>query len=408
MPTLLSVNNYYYARGGAEIVFLEHNAIFEDAGWDVACFSMKHPDNLPSKWSKYFINEIEFGENYSLAEKLLRVPKVIYSIEARRKMRRLLRDIPVDVCHMHNIYHHISPSILGVLREKEVPAVLTLHDLKIACPEYHMLSTDGVCERCKGGKTINVLLHRCIKNSYPLSGIIFLESLVHKLMKSYQNNVSQFIVPSRFYLKKLVEWGWDETQFTYIPNFIDSQLFTPHFKAGDEFVYFGRLSKEKGVSTLIRAAAKTNIKLRIIGGGPDELLLKQLASDLNANVEFTGYLTGDALHEAIRSSRAVVLPSEWYENAPLSILESYALGKPIIAASIGGIPELIREAETGIIFESGSVDGLADALSDFQARSSSSLVEMGRTGREWVENDFSKKRYRESSLSLYRKLGVSC
>ncbi len=408
MPTLLSVNNYYYARGGAEIVFLEHNSIFEDAGWDVACFSMKHPNNHPTKWSKYFINEIEFGENYTITEKLLRIPKVIYSTESRRNMRHLLKDVPVDVCHMHNIYHHISPSILGVLRENEIPTVLTLHDLKIACPEYHMLSADGVCERCRGGKTINVLLHRCIKNSYPLSAIVFLENLVHRLLKSYRNNVSQFVVPSRFYLTKLVEWGWDEAQFTYIPNFIDSELFTPCFKPGDEFVYFGRLSKEKGVSTLIHAAAKAKAKLKIIGGGTDELLLKQLAAGLDANIEFTGYLTGDALHEAIRSSRAVVLPSEWYENAPLSILESYALGKPVIAASIGGIPELIKESETGVVFQSGSVDDLADALTDFRRRSDSSLGKMGRAGRDWVENNFSRERYRESTLSLYRKLGVSC
>ncbi len=407
MPNLLSVNNYHYPRGGAEVVFLEHNTIFRDTGWDVACFSMKHPDNIPSKWEKYFIDEIEFGENYSFLEKLSRIPKVIYSMEARKKIECLIGDFHPDICHMHNIYHHISPSILSVLKNKNIPAVLTLHDLKIACPEYHMLSPTGVCEQCKGGKTHHILLNQCIKNSLALSGIVFIENLLHRLIKSYKKNVSRFIVPSRFYLEKFIEWGWDEKQFTYIPNFIDSHMFTPCFNPGDSFIYFGRLSKEKGVSTLVRAAAKARVKLKIVGRGPDENSLRQLASMLKADVTFCGYMTGEPLHEAIRSSRAVVLPSEWYENAPLSILESYALGKPVIAASIGGIPELVRNGISGTVFNSGSIDELADVLDSYHHSPLPLLEELGKNGRTWIEQEFSRENYRNRMLSLYKELGVS-
>lgn len=406
MPSLLSVNNYYYPRGGAEVLFLEHNKMFAELGWEVACFAMKHPSNLPSEWEKYFIDEIEFGKKYSFIEKLSRIPKVIYSTQARRKLARLLDDIAPDVCHLHNIYHHISPSILGLLREKEIPSVLTLHDLKIACPAYQMLTSNGICERCRKGHTFNVIRNRCIKNSYALSSVVFAENILHRLLKSYENNVSRFVVPSRFYLKKFAEWGWDQAQFTYIPNFIDSHMFTPHFEPGDDFVYFGRLSREKGVSTLIRAAAKARIRLKIIGTGPEEFSLKQLAADLDAQVVFTGHITGAALHEAIQSSKAVVLPSEWFENAPLSILESYALGKPVIAASIGGIPELIRDGESGAIFSSGSVAELTDTLATFQNYKPTRLVEFGHCGRAWVEADFCRDRYQENILALYRQLGV--
>ncbi len=390
------------------MVFLEHNAIFADAGWRVACFCMEHPDNLPSEWSRYFIDEIEFGNSYSILEKLRRVPKVVYSFEARRKISELLDQVPADICHLHNIYHHISPSILGILREREIPTVLTLHDLKIACPEYHMLSGGKVCERCKGGNTLNLLLNRCIKHSLALSGVVLLENLVHRMLNSYRDGVSRFVVPSRFYLEKFVEWGWEEERFVHVPNFIDSHCFIPRFDAGEEFVYFGRLSGEKGVSTLIRAAAAAGVGIRIIGGGPDEDSLRELAAETGARATFTGYLRGEPLHEAIRASRAVVLPSEWYENAPLSILESYALGKPVIAASIGGIPELIREGETGAVFSSGSVEQLAHLLGLFRHYSNSTLAGMGKAARAWVEEEFSRERYHKNMLSLYRSLGVSC
>ncbi len=408
MPTLLSVNNYFYPRGGAEVVFLEHNAIFKKAGWNVACFSMNHPNNPPSEWSRYFIDEIEFGGNYTLLQKMARVPKVIYSMESRRKISRLLNDIPVDICHMHNIYHHISPSVLGVLHDRKIPTVLTLHDLKIACPEYHMLSSGRICERCRGGNRVNVIINKCIKDSYILSGLIFIEDLLHRILKSYSNKVDKFIVPSRFYLEKFSEWGWDREKFAYIPNFIDTSLFQPSFNPGKEFVYFGRLSKEKGISTLIQAAAKANVRLKIIGSGPDEHALKQLSATLESKVTFAGYMTGKLLHETIRSSRAVVLPSEWYENAPLSVLESYALGKPVIASSIGGIPELVLEGETGTIFNPGDVDQLAAALDFYHNQPDRFLAEQGRTARTWVEDEFSREKYLKNICSLYRELGVSC
>jgi glycosyltransferase involved in cell wall biosynthesis len=166
MSTLLSINNYYYYRGGAETVFLEQNKLLERQGWKVVPFAMHHPKNMSTPWSAFFVDEIEFGQDYSFAQKLLRAPKVIYSIEARRKLNRLLNQVKPDVAHAHNIYHHISPSILSLLKGRGVPTVLTLHDLKIACPAYHMLAPDGICERCKGGHLYNVVANRCIKGSW--------------------------------------------------------------------------------------------------------------------------------------------------------------------------------------------------------------------------------------------------
>lgn len=404
--TLLSVNNYYYYRGGAETVFLEHNRMFEERDWRVVPFAMHHPKNLPTPWSKYFIEEIEFGEHYSLAQRLMRVPKVIYSVEARRKLAELLDAVRPDVCHAHNIYHHLSPSILSLLRDRGVPTVMTLHDLKIACPAYNMLAPDGICERCRGGKLHNVLLNRCIKGSAALSAVIMLEAALHRLLGTYRNCVDRFVVPSRFYIDKLVQWDMPRSLFRYVPNFVDVPRYSPQYTPGDAFLYFGRLSREKGVATLLRAASLSRQKVCIVGTGPQSEELQKLAAELGVDADFRGYLTGESLHAAIKQARAVVLPSEWYENAPMSVLEAYALGKPVMGAAIGGIPELVQEGVTGMSFASGDASALAQAMEKLARMPNSQVEQMGRAGRAWVERDFTAAMYRERILEIYGELGL--
>lgn len=406
MAVLLSINNYHYSRGGAETVYLEHNRMFERQGWTVVPFSMRHPRNLPSRWDEYFVDEIEFGQQYSLRQKLARVPRVIYSVQARRRLGRLIDAAAPDICHAHNIYHHISPSILGLIRKRQLPVVMTLHDLKLACPAYQMLAHDGICERCRGGRLHNVVRHRCIKDSTALSAVVMIEATLHRLLGSYSRCVDRFVVPSRFYARKLQEWGFDPARFRYVPNFVDVERHEPDCKAGHNVIYFGRLSREKGLHTLVRAVAKVQARLAIAGTGPELESLQGLAAEIGADVDFLGHLTGSALHEAVRRARAVILPSEWYENAPMSILEAYALGKPVIGASIGGIPELIRDGVTGCRFESGSVVSLAAAIDRILSLRDSDVMEMGSAAREWVGADFTADAYQERMAQVYSELGV--
>jgi glycosyltransferase involved in cell wall biosynthesis len=408
MPTLLSINNYYYRRGGAEVVFLEQNRLFEEIGWQVVPFAMQHPQNLASEWQDYFVEEIEFGRDYSLAQKITNTTKIIYSFEARKKIAELATKVQPNIAHAHNIYHHISPAIFGKLKAMGIPTVLTLHDLKVACPSYEMLTHDGICERCKGGKIWNVAIHKCIKQSRLLSSVIMVETAIQRLLGSYSNDVDKFVTPSRYYLEKMVEWGWPRERFVYIPNFVDAREFVPHDNVGKEFIYFGRLGPEKGLATFIRAIALAGVKGWIVGTGPQEEKLRELVQTLNADVEFLGYKTGAALTDTISAARAMVLPSEWYENAPMSVMEAYALERPVIGADIGGIPELVREGETGALFPSGNVEALAVKLREFSAMSDAEVLAMGKTGRQWVEKDFTAARYRERLIELYRSMGVDC
>ena len=362
--------------------------------------------NFDSEFSDHFVETIELGSNTSLKEKIRLAPKSVYSFEAKRKFRTLLNEFEPHLCHLHNIYHHLSPSFLSSLKQANVPTVMTMHDLKLACPAYNMFGDRGVCEECKGGQYRNLLKNKCINNSLLLSGLVYFETYLHKFLKSYTANVDRFIVPSKFYAEKFAEWGLDKSKIRYIPNAIDVASFKPGFEESDYFLYVGRLVDQKGVHTLIKATAKAGVKLKVVGTGADEQALKSLAETENANVEFAGYLSGEDLHSAIRNARAAVLPSEWYENAPISVLEAYALGTPIIGADIGGIPELIQQNETGVTFTAADVDDLADKLLAYQNMSVASLRHQGENGRALVAEQYDKTKHLEQLLSLYSELGV--
>lgn len=399
--TLLSINNYYYPRGGAESLFLEQNRMLQKDGWDVVPFAMQHPKNLASPWSGHFVDELEFGGNYSVLGKAVRAQKALYSFEARRNLEKLIRQVNPAIAHAHNIYHHLSPAILDSLEKYKVPTVLTLHDLKLACPAYKMFTHDGICERCKHGRIWNVVRHKCIKGSVALSGLVMLESALYRTLGSYLNKVDAIIVPSRFYLEKLVEWGWPRERFVHVPNFVDADRFFADDQVGKAFVFFGRLGPEKGIGTFIQAVGLAKAQGIVIGSGPEEEKLRIQAAGIGADVRFISHCSGEELMRTVRQARATVLPSEWYENAPMSVLESYALGRPVIGADIGGIPELVRPEQTGWLFPSGDAAHLASLMRRVMALPDRAVAAMGANGREWIEAEYCRSRYLGRLLALY-------
>ncbi|MCK6390084.1 MAG: glycosyltransferase [Azonexus sp.] len=406
MAKLLAINNYHYRRGGAEVVFLEQMRLFERHGWTVAPFSMHHPKNERSPWESYFADEIEFGHDYSLLTKLKHAAQIIYNGPASRDLERLMAAFNPDVVHAHNVYHHLSPSVLATARQAGLPVFLTLHDLKLVCPAYSMISHGQVCEDCRTGGVKQVMLKRCMKGSLALSSLIWLESAVHRMLDIYGRSVDRFVVPSRFFIDKFVEWGWPRERFVHVPNFADVGGLTADAPVGQPFLYFGRLSREKGLYTLIEAASRAGVPLRIAGSGPDEAALKARVAELGADVTFLGFRTGDDLWREVRGCRALVLPSEWYENAPISVLEAYALGKPVIGARIGGIPEMIMEEATGLLFESGSVDALTDALVRVQAMADGQVRAWGMNGRDLLDSEYAMHRHVERLTALYAASGA--
>jgi glycosyltransferase involved in cell wall biosynthesis len=407
MPTLLTINNYHYRRGGAEVVYLEEAALFEQHGWNVVALSMSHASNLPSRWAPFFVDEIEYLNKYSWPRVAVNAGKSIFSFEAAAKVKALIRKTHPDIAHAHNVYHHLSPSVLRAVKQEGIPVFLTLHDVKILCPAKTMWREGQACEDCKGGRIYNVVRHRCMKGSLALSSLIFTETAVHRLLGLYKNTVDKFISPSLFVMQKFIEWGWPQDRFVHVPNFVDATAYEPNYAAGQAFLYFGRLSGEKGLTTLVKAAAIARVSLWIVGTGPEEEALKMLADSLQANVTFYGYKTGGALWDLVRAARAVVLPSEGYENAPLSILEAYALGKPAIGARIGGIPELIHEGVTGRLFESKNTQDLAEALVAVAHMADSDVEGWGRQAQNVVATEYSPREHFERLLRVYKLYGLT-
>lgn len=403
-PALLKINNYFYRRGGAEAVFLDHIGMFEQAGWDVVPFAMQHELNQPTPWSEYFVSEIEYGRQTNALTKIAQAAKVIYSFEAQRNLKRLIERVKPTIAHAHNVYHHLSPAIFSTLKSAGIPTVMTVHDLKLACPSYKMLREAKVCEDCKGGRIHNVLVHRCVKGSTVLSAVVLAETVLHRGLGLYRNNLDRLVVPSRFYIDKLAEWGWPREKMVYIPNFVDVHAFETGWTEGDYFVFAGRLAPEKGIATLIRAAAHAKQRLVLAGTGPEEAALKELAQTLGADVVFAGYLSGAALHRLIGEAKALVLPSEWYENAPISVLEAYALGTPVIGARIGGIPEMILEGETGFMAAPGDAQDLARVMAAMAAVPQEKRREMGKRARAWISVEFSSAAYLRRTAELYSNL----
>jgi len=400
---LLSLNTYFYRRGGSEAVFFDHDELFRGIGWETAMFAMRHPQNFDSPWSEYFVDELEFGGEYGALAKIKMAGKVIYSREAKQKLARLLEKFTPDIAHGHLLYHHLSPSVLGLLRERGIPTVMTAHDLKLACPAYTMFNASGICEKCINGNLLHVVRNRCIRGSMSASVLVALESGIHKALGLWRRNLDRVVTPSRFYKEKLIEWGWPEDKLAYIPNYIDSTAYEPNYEPGDYFFYFGRLTKQKGVATLIEAAKQQGSRLLIAGTGPEEGALQALAAGADG-IELLGYCTGAHLRGLIAGARAVVLPSEWYENAPISVLEAYASGKPVIGAEIGGIPELIQDGVTGMTFASGDVDSLRVCLQQFESMPADDIRAMGLQARELVQSRFTREYYLEKMLELYKTL----
>ena len=366
-----------------------------------------HPQNLASPWEHYFVKEIEFGRQYSRLRVLENAAKSIYSFEAVAKVRALVRKVRPNIAHAHNIYHHLSPSVLGAIKSEGVPMFMTLHDLKLLCPARTMWTNGAICESCKGGQLHNVISRRCMKGSLALSALIYVESSLHQGLHTYQRNIDKLIAPSKFVLGKFLEWGWPAQQLVHIPNCVDAARFAPNFAAGRAFLYFGRLSEEKGLATLVRAAALARVPLWIVGTGPEEGGLRLLAESLKADVVFYGFKTDDALWNLVGEARAVVVPSEWYENAPISILEAYALGKPVIGARIGGIPEMVRNDETGCLFESKNADDLARVLARVASLADSVIERWGKEARTWIAQEYSSSRYYERLVDLYAQYAVT-
>jgi glycosyltransferase involved in cell wall biosynthesis len=250
------------------------------------------------------------------------------------------------------------------------------------------------------------VLNKCHKDSHLASLIYAFETYFNQRFEKYKKNIRFFIAQSIFIKTKFLEFGWPEEQIEYIPNFLNISEFDPHFTPGNYFLYIGRLSSAKGILTLIRAfmmLGYTRARLLVVGEGPFKKQLIEKA-DSDTRINFTGYLSGDALKKTAQNALAVILSSELYENAPLSILESFAYGKLVIGSRVGGIPELIDDGINGFLFEAGNIDDLREKLEIVLNMSSKGISEMGRAARQKAEKHYDAELHYEKLIALYHRV----
>ncbi|MDI6786522.1 MAG: glycosyltransferase [bacterium] len=401
---ILKVNKFYFLRGGAERYFFNLIDILKTHGHEVIPFSMKNERNSKTSYGKYFVKDTEFYQKKSLWDYFHDAGRILYSLEAKSNIEKLIKETKPELAHIHNIAHQISPSILHSLKKYNIPIVQTLHDYKLFCPSYLFLSRNEICERCKGGRYFHVMIRKCFRNQRLASILGCFEAYLHRFLKIY-DNIDIFITPSKFMRNKMIECGLSQDKVVNIPNFVNTHDFKPKYHHQDYFLYFGRISPEKGVGTLITAMQEVK-RAKLIIAGEGRLLphIKRYAYDKKImNVEFLGYKSGKELEDVIRNAMFVIVPSECYENFPYAILESYALGKPVVGANLGGIPELIEDQVDGLLFEAFDYKDLALKINYF-LDNERMLPEMGRKVREKIEKHYDFEAHYQGLIKIYEMI----
>lgn len=399
---VLLVNKFHYMKGGSERYYFTLAEAFKAHGHEVVFFAMQDEKNIACEQGKYFVSNSSVGGG--IKSKLNMVLHIAYSKEAYKKMKALLAEEKPDLVILNLVHKQITLSIIDAIKEYNVklPIFWTMHDLIVVCPSYTMLDGNGnICENCLGGDFSNCVKNNCIKGSKLMSMLSEYEAnYIRK--KGWYNKVDLYICPSEFYKNKLAQAKFTTSKIICLRNPLPLDT-TYELNDADEgyALYFGRLTKEKGVKTLIEQAVKAGIKLVILGTGPIEEELKSYAKDFK-NVEFKGFQQGEALTNYIKNSRCVVLPSEWYENGPYSAMEAMALGKPLIVSNKGGLPELVDDGVNGYIYSDNAQ--LAEKLKDIFALPKEKYGAMCSASLERAKECFNPDAYIDKLIVEYNAI----
>ena len=398
---ILLVNKFHWLKGGSEKYYFELAELLKEHGHEVAFFSMKDEKNITTGDKEYFVDKIDLNTGSKL-----KALDVIYSKDNYKKMIEALEDFKPDIVHINNFQRQLSASIIKAIKKKNIPIVFIAHDVQAVCPAITMMDNDKcICDKCKGGKYLNCIKKKCNKGSTLKSTIGALEGYYYRLKRIYTKKIDYIITPSNFYKTKLVEDGIPENKIQGMHNFVDLKLYDLELKDEGYALYFGRLSKEKGILNLVNAFTKLEKgTLYIAGEGSEKENIEKIITEnnLQERVKLLGFLNADEMKEAIRKCRFVVVPSIWYENCPYSVMETLAIGKPVIGANIGGIPELVQDGKTGCVYKYNDINELSDKMKllfeDYKL-----AKKLGENAKEEANEFYGKDMYYLNILDIYTK-----
>ena len=411
------IANWTWFPSGGDWTYIENLCKFyESFGHTVIPFSMTNEKNFPSPYSEFFIENIDYRElnkNKTLLSGLKAVKNSIYSTEAKSKLRMLLEKYHIDIVHLNNIHHYLTPaSIIPEIKKKKIPIIWTLHDYVILCPNTTFISHETVCEKCKGGKFYQCIVNKCKKQSLPASFVAALESYANESSNPYQY-VDYFICPSVFIKQKFEAFGFDSRKLRQVYNLFDIESVSDHYEVPPNknnrpyIIYVGNILKVKGIFTLVKAVIGLDLDLKVIGNGEHFDELKDLV-DRNhiQNVELLGKMPKETVFQFVQHALFVVVPSEWYENLPYSLVEALLLAKPVLGADIGGIPELVINDVTGQLFQPANAADLRLKI-HMMISDKDKLIQMGKDARKHALNLVNYNTFAQNLSPIFESLDLA-
>ena len=403
---ILLVNKFHYLKGGSEKYYFDLAKLLMDKGNEVAFFSMQNEKNIKTKCKEYFVKESDMN-----SKNIFKALDVIYSEANKKEMEKALDDFKPDIVHLNNFQRQLSASIIKPIKKRKIPIVFTAHDLQAICPAIVMLNgKKNICDKCLNGKYIN-----CIKNSKLKSILGALESKYYRDKRIYAKQIDSIITPTKFYKTKLEDDGIEANKIIAMHNFINLEEYDVKTEDESYALYYGRIIKEKGILNLLKAFKELNnnisnknmvnnndnFKLYIAGDGPDLNKVKEYIqkNNLTEKIKLLGFLNKEQIIEYVRKARFIVVPSVWYENCPYSILETMAIGKPIIGSNLGGIPELIDNEKTGYIYN--NIEELRKYMEKL-IKDKELSKKLGENAKIKAIKSFSKEKYYDNIIKVYK------
>lgn len=403
------VNYRYFISGGPERYYFNIKEILEQNGHTVIPFSVKGPKNLETPYEKYFLESVGDEEYFANTKKSLKTvfksfTRMFYSFEAKRKFTQLLRDTKPDIVYIMQYHNKISPSIIDAARKLDIPVIHRISDFQYMCPNALFYNDrTGVCEDCLKGHRLSCVKNKCVLNSTVYSAIKAAAKGLHDMM-GVTKKIDSFVVPSSFTLGKLNEFGIDKNRLTHIPTFFNLKS-TPEPTYEPFFLYVGRIEKQKGIETLINAFKGTPHTLKLIGFSngtfADELKASLRPDD--TNIQFLGRMTFEEIVPYLNSCLCTLVPSEWYDNFPNAILESFAFKKAVIATDFGSLPELVQNNVTGLTFKYKDVDDLRRCI-DTMANDVDLAKRLGENAYNSILSDYSPATHYNKLMSLFNTI----
>lgn len=401
---ILNVSPYNFVKGGSDAYFLAQNKLLRKYGVDVAEFCVQNQRNEPSLLDYTYPRGVNLDR-----PRVTDVLRFIYSIDAKAAIRSAIQEFRPDLVHLHIYYGNFTTSILDVIgKEFGIPVVQTVHDYKLVCPVYSLTRSGRICEKCRVGSFGHALVHRCNRKSILRSAVSVVESYV-SYWGGNIDKIDIFIAVSSFQAERLVALGVPEKKIRVLHNFMDAERFEVRIgvPAKKRFLYFGRIEESKGVFDILKAAgALPDYEFLFAGAGSAYDKLRSTAESAGLrNVKVLGFVGGAALHDLVRSCTATILVPFVYENCPMSVLESFALGVPVIGSNMGGIPELVTDGEDGLITAPGELEELVHALR-MLGEDDVLAQRYGTAGRHKVETVFSGDVHYTGLSGIYREASL--